>query len=326
MRVRRVLLMLRIQLRYHLVRTRNPRSGRGLLRRFMNTTHIDTTPDGDDRRSDDIQNGHRPAQVEQAAQAPQGQQPPAKPPRLVLLVRHGQTTFNVEQRLPGQLPGVALTEEGRRQAYQAAVALAAVPLSAVLSSPLERARDTAEILARGWGVTVREDPRLMDTDVVRWAGKKIDEIAKEDPAWKAFLDNPLQPPEGVESFTSVQQRVVAVVEDVLCDPSFGNYVVLVAHADVVKLIVAHYTGVPLTGARFLSVGNASLSALAFTEHNPPHLLAMNWTPTPGWLVPPLPKPQQEPQAAAGGSEPAASADGATMEAGEAPQAPEHAPA
>lgn len=302
MRMRRLLLMLRIRLRFRLARMRNPRSGRALLRRFRNMTHTDISELHADGAMRESLNGKRPGPIEQTEQSLQAErQPPAKPPRLIMLVRHGQTTFNVEQRLPGQLPGVALTEEGRRQAHQAAVALSAVPLSAVISSPLERASDTAEILARGWGLAVRLDPRLMDTDVARWAGRKIDEVSKEDPAWKAFLDNPMASPDGVESFTSVQQRVVAAVEDVLHDTSLGNYVVLVAHADVVKLIVAHYTGVPLTGARYLSVSNASLTALAFSENDPPHLLAMNWTATPGWLTPPLPKPQQ-PQAASGGSE------------------------
>lgn len=307
MRVRRVPLMLRTRLRYHLARTRNPRSGLTLLRRFMDISYKDThVENSDDRRSPEVANGNHPAPESQAPQA--GTQPSAKPPRLILLVRHGQTTYNVEQRLPGQLPGVPLTEEGRRQAHQAAVALAAIPLSAVISSPLERARDTAAILARGWGIAVREDPRLMDTNVERWAGKKIDEVSKEDPAWKAYLDNPLAPPEGVESFASVQDRAAAVVEDVLRDPSLGNYVVLVAHADVVKLIIARYTGVPILGARFLAVGNASLSALAFSENDPPHLLAMNWTSAPGWLVPPLPRPQQQPLTTGG-----VSASGASSE-------------
>ena len=318
MRMRRFLFMLRIRLRFLLVRMRNPRSGRELLKRFMDTTHTSTPDSRDDNDARDAQNGRHPEQGEQAA--PVDQQPPAKPPRLIMLVRHGQTTYNVEQRLPGQLPGVALTEEGRRQAHQAAVALSAVPVSAVISSPLERARDTAEIIARGWGVTVRQDSRLMDTDVARWAGKRIDEVSKTDPAWKAFLDNPMEPPEGVESFASVQQRAVAVVEDVLRDSSCGNYVVMVAHADIVKLIVAHYTGVPLLGARYLSVNNASLSALAFSENDPPHLLAMNWTATPGWLVPPLPKPQQQPQAAGGVSEPVAASGSAVAQS---PQEAEH---
>ncbi|MGH2515282.1 MAG: histidine phosphatase family protein [Ktedonobacterales bacterium] len=285
MRIGYALTALRTISRYRLVWLRNPRSGRALLKRFMDTTIHDANASN---------NGN--LQARDAAQTAEQTQPPQKPPRLILLIRHGQTTYNVEGRLPGQLPGVPLTDEGRRQAHSAAVALAAVPLTAVLSSPLERARDTAAILARGWDLPVREDPRLMDTDVPRWAGQKLDEVNKQDPAWKAFLDNPAAPPEGVEGFPSVQARAVAVIEEALANAELGNYIAVVAHADVVKLIVAHYTNVPLLTARFLSISNASLSALAFAENSPPHLLAMNWTATPGWLVPPLPQPAQQPQA------------------------------
>lgn len=281
--------------RYRLAWLRNPRSGRALLKRFMDTTAYDS----DASNNGNITNGSRPAPARDGAQPAEQPRSPEKPPRLILLVRHGQTTYNVEGRLPGQLPGISLTEEGRRQAHAAAVALSAVPLSAVLSSPLERARDTATILARGWNLPVREDPRLMDTNVPRWAGQKLDDVNKQDPAWKAFLANPTEPPEDVESFTSVQARAVAAIEEALADSTLGSYIAVVAHADVVKLIVAHYTNVPLLTARFLSVDNASLSALAFTENSPPHLLAMNWTARPGWLVPPLLKPVQEAQSANG---------------------------
>jgi probable phosphoglycerate mutase len=298
---------LRTILRYRLAWLRNPRSGRALLKRFMDTTVHDAQVDNANKaiNNGNIMDGKAPAPTQDGAQAaeqkpePQKQEKPEKPPRLILLIRHGQTTYNVEGRLPGQLPGVPLTDEGRRQAHAAAVALSAVPLSAVLTSPLERARETAEILARGWGVAVREDPRLMDTDVRRWAGQKLEDVNKQDPAWKAFLDNPKEPPEGVESFPSVQARAVAVIEEALANPELGNYIAVVAHADVVKLILAHYTNVPLLTARFLWINNASLSALAFSENSPPHLLAMNWTASPGWLVPPLPKPAREPQAPAG---------------------------
>jgi broad specificity phosphatase PhoE len=236
---------------------------------------------------------------------------PQPPTRLILLVRHGETTFNVEGRLPGQLPGVPLTDEGRRQAHQAAMALAAMPLSAVISSPLDRARDTAEILARGWGLSVQLDDRLKDTDVRRWAGQKIADVAKDDPQWKAFLERPTEPPDGAESLADVQARSVAVVEDVRRTPELGKYIAIVAHADVVKLIVAHYAGIALHGARYLHVANASITALAFTGDEPPHVLALNWTPAPGWLVPPLPKPAEPPAAA--------SANGAV-----APTSAEHA--
>lgn len=278
MRIAYALSVLRTIARYRLARLRNPHGERALVKRLMDTA---------EHTSNAINNGQA------VAPSPDGTASAEQPPRLILLVRHGQTTYNVEGRLPGQLPGIPLTDEGRRQAHAAAIALSAVPLSAVITSPLERARETAEILARGWGLPVRDDPRLMDTDMPRWAGQKLDELNKHDSAWKAFLANPVEPPEDVESFASVQTRAVAVIEEVLRDPERGRYIAVVAHADVVKLILAYYTHVPLQTARFLSISNASLSALAFTVSQPPHLLAMNWTATPGWLVPPLPKPAQE---------------------------------
>jgi broad specificity phosphatase PhoE len=212
---------------------------------------------------------------------------PSSPPgRLFLLVRHGQTSYNVEGRLPGQLAGISLTDEGRRQAQRVAVALSGLPLSAVISSPLERAHETADIIARGWALPVRHDARLMDTDVGSWAGQKLDEIGKADPRWKGYVEHPNQPPEGVESFLDVQARTVAVVEGIRQDQSYGQYIVLVTHADVVKLILAHYTGVASERARFLVVANASISALAFPGEGEPHLLALNWNALPEWLSPP----------------------------------------
>ena len=220
---------------------------------------------------------------------------PRKPPRVLILVRHGEATFNVEKRLPGQLDGIPLTEEGRRQAYRAAVALSALPISAVISSPLERAHETASIIARGFGLPVRADGRLKDIDVGPWSGKSIDELNKTDPQWKAFVEHPSEPPAGVEGFPAVQARAVAAVEDVRRDESLGSYVVLVAHADVIKLILAHYTTMATDWARHIAIGNAAISALAFADGQIPHLLAVNWTAFPGWL---FPQPQQPPQQAA----------------------------
>jgi probable phosphoglycerate mutase len=238
-----------------------------------------------------------PIEENTSTASPDGQ-PKGKPARLLLLVRHGQTTFNLDGRLPGQLPGIALTDEGRRQAQGAAVALSGLPLSAVISSPLERAQDTAQIIARGWALPVRLDPRLMDTDVGAWSGQKLDDLNKTDPLWKSFVERPNQPPPGVESFITVQNRSVAVVEGILQDTSLGQYIVLVAHADVVKLILAHYTGLTSERARFLAVGNASISALAFPPEGEPHLLALNWSALPEWLSPPgRPKPKLETKSA-----------------------------
>ena len=263
---------------------RSPRTRRGLMKRLMHTP----TANGNGRHPAP-QAIDQPSDVNASAiPAPEGQsgqQDGALPKRRILLVRHGQSTYNVENRLPGQLPGIPLTDLGRRQAQRAAVALSGLPLGAVVSSPLERARETAALIARGWGLEVRLDDRLMDTNVGRWSGQVLAEIEKNDPAWKEFVAHPSQPPEGVEGFNEVAARVVAALEDVRRDPTLGEYVVVVAHADVVKLIVAHYIGVQVDRAPFLHVDNASITALGFEGPRPPVLLALNWTPLPGWLTP-----------------------------------------
>jgi probable phosphoglycerate mutase len=227
-----------------------------------------------------------------------------RPRRHIYLVRHGETTYNVEGRLPGQLPDVPLTEEGRRQALRTAVALSATTLSAVVSSPLERARETAEIIARGWALPVRLDARLMDTDVGPWAGQKINDLRQHDPAWPAFVRHPTQPPPGIESLQSVLERSVAVIDELRHETGVGQNVVVVAHADVVKLIVAHYFQLDPGRIHFLHVDNGSVSALSFSGDDHPVLLALNWTAAPGWLGPlPVPAgPEQEGVRAAAGAE------------------------
>jgi probable phosphoglycerate mutase len=240
--------------------------------------------------------------------APAPERPKA---RYLLLVRHGQATFNLDGRHPGQLPGIPLTDKGRRQAHAAAVALAAMPLTTVIASPLERARDTAKFIARGWALPVRLEPRLMDTDVGPWSGKKPDEL-RDDPAWKSFVANPTEAPAGVESLATVQARAIAVVQDTLSTPEAGNCIVLVTHGDVVKLILAHYLGIRIECVRYLVIGNASISALAFVGEGAPEVLAINWTPTPRWLTP-EPSPRALPAEGTAGGAAANSADRSNVE-------------
>ena len=224
----------------------------------------------------------------------------------LLLVRHGQTAWNVEHRLPGQLPGVALNDTGCQQAARLAEALTVIPISAIISSPLKRAMETAAYLAKGRDLTIQQEPELMDTDIGEWAGQVIGELSKKDPAWNAYTRNPTVAPEGVETFPQVQQRAVAAVERWRMREDVGAYPVFVAHADVVKLLVAYYSGLDVTRAAALHVDNASVSLIelvleqkqevqegqeAQEPHEPhkPHIIAIGWSPHPGWLKPPLPE-------------------------------------
>src|SRR6185312_3840931 len=93
----------------------------------------------------------------------------------LFLIRHGETTWNVEHRLPGQLPGIELTETGREQAKLLAQALKTVPFTAIISSPLERTMETARYLAEGRSLTIQVEPALMDIELGRWTGQDRDE-------------------------------------------------------------------------------------------------------------------------------------------------------
>jgi broad specificity phosphatase PhoE len=205
--------------------------------------------------------------------------------RNLLLIRHGQATFNVEHRLPGQLPGIPLTEEGRRQVQQTGAALAGLPIGTIITSPLERARETAVLISQGRDIPFQVEPDLADTNVGKWAGMNYNELAKSDPEWQLYVRQTAAAPPGVESSLDVQARAVRVTERARRASNLGEYVVLVAHADVIKLIIAYYTGMQPDCVHFLNIDNASVSLLAFGEgEHPPVVLALNWTPSPGWLT------------------------------------------
>jgi probable phosphoglycerate mutase len=209
--------------------------------------------------------------------------------RTLLFIRHGQTTWNVEHLLPGQLSGIALTEAGHEQAARLGEALQVLPITAIISSSLERARETAAYLARARDLPVLLDDDLMDTNVGPWAGKKMDDLAQQDPAWKEFVRDPTRAPEGIETFPQVQQRAVAAVERWLAREETGNCVAFVAHADVVKLLLAHYIGLESRRAGSLLIENASVSMVELEDEHAPRVFAIGWSPRPGWLKPPVPE-------------------------------------
>ncbi len=208
----------------------------------------------------------------------------------LLFIRHGQTSWNVEHILPGQLTGIALTPAGHEQAERLAEALKILPITAIISSPLERALDTAQYLAKVRELPVWPEDDLKDTDVGRWAGKNYNELNKEDPAWKEYVRDPTRAPEGIETFPQVQQRAVAAVERWLKEEKTGNYPAFVAHADVIKLLLAHYMGTETARAGWLNIENASVSIVELEAEQRPHVVSIGWSPRPGWLKPPVAVP------------------------------------
>lgn len=165
--------------------------------------------------------------------------------RQIHLVRHGEVD-NPTGVLYGRLPGFHLSERGRRSAAEAADALVATgrPVAAVWSSPLERAQESAEPIARAFDRPVELQEGLVEASSKLEGGRyRMDfSIFTKPSAWR-HLVNPLRPSWG-EPFTDVRDRMVAVLEEAAAAPGEGD-VVLVSHQLPIWMVQRHVAGRPL---------------------------------------------------------------------------------
>ena len=166
----------------------------------------------------------------------------------VILVRHGRTTANAAGVLAGRPPGVRLDDVGRDQAARTGERLAAVPLAAVVTSPLERCRQTAAaIVARPARPAAGRHRRgLTECDYGDWQGRPLKELAKEK-LWKTVQTQPSAATfPGGESMAAMQARAVAAVRrrDAAVEAEHGPGAVWVAvsHGDIIKSVLADALG------------------------------------------------------------------------------------
>ncbi len=194
----------------------------------------------------------------------------------LLLIRHGENDYLAKNRLPGRIPGIHLNERGREQAAELEHSLSRLPIKAIYSSPLERAQETAEPLARSLVLEIRPVPELTDTDVGNWEGRSWKGLARTR-NWKVIQETPdqFQFPGG-ESFVQTQERVVRSLE-AIASRHAGEMVAVVFHADPIKLAVAHYLGLPLNGFQRLSAHTGSVTVLEM-EGAAVKLVALNLLP------------------------------------------------
>ena len=178
---------------------------------------------------------------------------------LVLLIRHGENEYVKSGKLAGHTPGVHLNERGRQQAGALAEALAGVRLKAIYASPLERAVETAEPIARKHGLEIQLRPDLKDNAIGRWQGRSWKALRRTR-AWKVVQQAPsrFRFPEG-ESFMETQARVVACLEAIVAAHKPKDVLAVVFHADPIKLAVAYYLGMPLDHFQRLGCDTGSIT-------------------------------------------------------------------
>ncbi|OCB23272.1 bifunctional RNase H/acid phosphatase [Mycobacterium intracellulare] len=158
-------------------------------------------------------------------------------PTRLLLLRHGQTELSVQRRYSGR-GNPALTEVGRRQADAAARYLAQRGgISAVFSSPLQRAYDTAAAAAKALGLDVTVDDDLIETDFGAWEGLTFAEAAERDPELhRRWLRDTSTAPPGGESFDAVTDRVSRARERIVAAHQ-GTTVLVVSHVTPIKMLL-----------------------------------------------------------------------------------------
>ena len=191
---------------------------------------------------------------------------PAPNATWLLLVRHGATANNRARpsRPQGRRTDPALSKEGRKEADALGRFLKDWPLEAVYSSPLIRARQTAEAIAAPHALNVQIVEGLIEVDVGQWEGRPWDEIAKTDPeAYRLFMtDAAVHPYLGGENLAIVRDRVLPVVEQLLRD-NVGRMIVAVAHNVVNRTYLAELLRVPLAKYRAIPQDNCGLNVLRF---------------------------------------------------------------
>lgn len=180
----------------------------------------------------------------------------------IYLIRHGENEFVGKGKLAGWLPHVHLNEKGRRQATAVAARFEKTKLKAIYASPLDRTLETAQPLAQAQKLEIIETPAIGEIKFGTWEGKRL-KVLRKRKLWPVVQRAPslARFPQG-ESFPEAQARAVAGIEKLRSQHrGKKDAIACVSHSDVIKLIVAHYLGLPLDLFQRLHVAPASITAL-----------------------------------------------------------------
>lgn len=182
----------------------------------------------------------------------------------ILAIRHGETTWNRDARIQGQLD-IPLNDTGRWQAERTAAALAGEPIEAVYASDLARARETAAAIARARGLPLQTHTGLRERHFGAFQGRTWAELEREHPdvvrAWKARV--PDFAPPGGESLLELRARVEGTFAE-LAARHPGAQIVVVAHGGVLDILYRAATGVDLQAPRAWAMGNAAIHRVLWT--------------------------------------------------------------
>jgi probable phosphoglycerate mutase len=191
----------------------------------------------------------------------------------ILLIRHAATA-TVGRQLAGRTEDAALSSAGSAHARRLARALSAEKIASVYTSPRQRARQTADLLAASWRTRAACVPELDEVDYGEWSGRTIEELRGVG-RWQAFntIRSCTSIPNG-ELMIAVQARIVAFLQS-LRERHPVESVAVITHAEVIRAALVYYLGAPLDVMLRLEVSPGSVSVLQIDESGP-SVLCVNW--------------------------------------------------
>ena len=186
----------------------------------------------------------------------------------ILLIRHGSTDL-LGRVLYGRTSGIHLNSEGFQQAELLAEALTKqYQLAAVISSPLERALETAKPIAEQQGRPVRVEEGIIEVDFGEWVGKSFHELGEID-SWRAFnRQRSTSCPPGGESMMEIQARAWRTVQAAVADYDSGSTIAMITHGDVIRCLLVLLLGVSIDHIHRLEIAPCSVSEVIVGEHDP----------------------------------------------------------
>ena len=187
---------------------------------------------------------------------------------MIIFLRHAQAKNNVERILAGRTEGFPLTQAGLTQAEKIAKFLKPLEISAIYSSPIERAMTTAKIAAKSLDLEIKTDPRLTEIEMGMFSGMFYEDMfAKYGNVFlKFYQDNPIIQENGIETFSNVKKRVLDIVNH--CSKEHkGENVLLVTHMDPIKAMISTILHLKPESLYELIIRNASLTILQKEQNN-----------------------------------------------------------
>ncbi len=189
----------------------------------------------------------------------------------IFLLRHGQTDVMLTH-LAGRLPGIALNRAGRDQAEALADRIA--PPDVLITSPVQRARETAAIVGARHGLEATVIEGFAEFDFGDWTGRTFEEL-QGDPRWDAFnRSRATRSAPGGESMADVQRRALKALGKLTVDGD-GQTIAIVSHGDVIRALLLHAAGSSLQNYWRFTVDAASITELSLAGEGSERIIRMN---------------------------------------------------